>query len=186
MFCFQRGCLPPSVSSSPLRTEPSSHSRWHAPSFPMPSGLALGTLLLPSSAGVPGGFILPWDSSPSHPNLTAADHQARTSSQSPPCSLLPSSWLWGPTAQESSQPQGGPFHVSDPRVAAHRRGGIGSGVCSSPSLGPFGPSIHQLWSRAYAFLLLPSHIVLVRQGVRGNNAAPSACTPLGLGAYLGH
>ena len=101
------------------------------------------------------------------------------------CSLLPSSWLWGPTAQESSQPRGGPVHVSDPRVAAHRRGGIGLGTCSSPSLGPCGPSIHQLWSRASAFLLLPSHVVLVRQGVRGNNAAPSACTPLGLGAYLG-
>ena len=40
---------------------------------------------------------------------------------------------------------------------------------------------HQLWSRAYAFLLLPSHAVSVRQWVRGNNAAPSAWTPLGLG-----
>lgn len=35
-----------------------------------------------------------------------------------------------------------------------------------------------------AFLLLPSHIVLVRQGARGNHAALSACTLLEPGVYL--
>ena len=88
LLCCLLGC----VSCQGLFQLPASPTpSLAAPSFPMPSGLALGTLLLPSSAGVPGGFILPWDSSPSHPNLTAADHQARTSSQSPPCPLLPSS-----------------------------------------------------------------------------------------------
>lgn len=45
-----------------------------------------------------------------------------------------------------------------------------------------GPIFHHLWSIAYAFLLLTSHVVLVRQGIRENNSTPSACTLLGLGA----
>lgn len=39
-------------------------------------------------------------------------------------------------------------------------------------------------SIAYVVLFLTSHVVLVGQGVRGNNTAPSACTLLGLGASL--
>lgn len=79
---------------------------------------------------------------------------------------------------------GGPFHVCGPRAAAHQAGGTRQGVCSSLSLDPSGPSIHYLLSIAYAGLLSTSHMVLVRQGVRGNNTAPPACTLLGLGASL--
>lgn len=74
-----------------------------------------------------------------------------------PCSLLPSSSLWGPTAQESSQPQGGPFHVRDPRAAAHQRGHrVGC------SFTPFSWSIWALYSSPTVHLT--SHVVLVRQG----------------------
>lgn len=49
---------------------------------------------------------------------------------------------------------------------------------------PSGPFMHYLLSIAYAVLLLTSHMILVRQGVRGKNTGPPACTLLGLGASL--
>lgn len=68
--------------------------------------------------------------------------------------LLPASFLLtlGTNGTGKQSAPGGPFHVCDPRAAAHQRKGTGEGVCSSSSLGPSGPFIHHLLSIAYAFL----------------------------------